>query len=323
MGAIRSMQKHKTLIIGWPVQPKQEWLAQYDNNIDTDRIYKEKVTWNEKKLKDLSFHLPKCLQLCKCVRPSTYYGAWKEHVADYDTIILIDEIRGRDVFEYILQQNPKCNLCVFIDSPVREGSKKEPFLYKDLPVKFFTCDRKIANKYNIDFMPYFYIFSPIAYEEYGKMVVTAPESDVFFVGEEKGDRAKRIAQIKDILAAANLQYDIHLVPQDRRGKKKAAYMAYADVIEHVKRSKAVLELISDGQTGITQRPYEALFLRKKLITTSAEIKHYDFYCEENVFILGERDVQELPRFLNAPLKDVDSEVVAEYTLERWVERFDR
>ncbi len=317
------MQKHKTLIIGWPVQPKQEWLAQYDNNIDTDRIYKEKVTWSEKKLKDLSFHLPKCLQLCKCVRPSTYYGAWKEHVADYDTIILIDEIRGRDVFEYILQQNPKCNLCVFIDSPVREGSKKEPFLYKDLPVKFFTCDRKIANKYNIDFMPYFYIFSPIAYEEYGKMVVTAPESDVFFVGEEKGDRAKRIAQIKDILAAANLQYDIHLVPQDRRGKKKAAYMAYADVIEHVKRSKAVLELISDGQTGITQRPYEALFLRKKLITTSAEIKHYDFYCEENVFILGERDVQELPRFLNAPLKDVDSEVVAEYTLERWVERFDR
>ncbi len=263
------MQKHKTLIIGWPVQPKQEWLAQYDNNIDTDRIYKEKVTWSEKKLKDLSFHLPKCLQLCKCVRPSTYYGAWKEHVADYDTIILIDEIRGRDVFEYILQQNPKCNLCVFIDSPVREGSKKEPFLYKDLPVKFFTCDRKIANKYNIDFMPYFYIFSPIAYEEYGKMVVTAPESDV---------------------------------------------------IEHVKRSKAVLELISDGQTGITQRPYEALFLRKKLITTSAEIKHYDFYCEENVFILGERDVQELPRFLNAPLKDVDSEIVAEYTLERWVER---
>ncbi len=314
------MQKHKTLIIGWPVQPKQEWLAQYDNNIDTDRIYKEKVTWSEKKLKDLSFHLPKCLQLCKCVRPSTYYGAWKEHVADYDTIILIDEIRGRDVFEYILQQNPKCNLCVFIDSPVREGSKKEPFLYKDLPVKFFTCDRKIANKYNIDFMPYFYIFSPIAYEEYGKMVVTAPESDVFFVGEEKGDRAKRIAQIKDILVAANLQYDIHLVPQDRRGKKKSAYMAYADVIEHVKRSKAVLELISDGQTGITQRPYEALFLRKKLITTSAEIKHYDFYCEENVFILGERDVQELPRFLNAPLKDVDSEVVAEYTLERWVER---
>ncbi len=233
---------------------------------------------------------------------------------------MIDEIRGRDVFEYILQQNPKCNLCVFIDSPVREGSKKEPFLYKDLPVKFFTCDRKIANKYNIDFMPYFYIFSPIAYEEYGKMVVTAPESDVFFVGEEKGDRAKRIAQIKDILVAANLQYDIHLVPQDRRGKKKSAYMAYADVIEHVKRSKAVLELISDGQTGITQRPYEALFLRKKLITTSAEIKHYDFYCEENVFILGERDVQELPRFLNAPLKDVDSEIVAEYTLERWVER---
>lgn len=314
------MQKNKTLIIGWPVQPKQAWLAQYDN-IDTDRIYREKVTWSEKKLKDLSFHLPQSLQLCECVKPSTYYGAWKEHVADYDTIILIDEIRGRDVFEYILQQNPKCNLCVFIDSPVREGSEKEPFLYQDLPVKFFTCDRKIANKYNISFMPYFYIFSPCAYAKYDKMVVTAPESDVFFVGEEKGDRAERIAQIKDILAAANLRHDIHLVPQDRRGRKKADYMAYADVIEHVKKNRAILELISDGQTGITQRPYEALFLRKKLITTSAEIKNYDFYCEENVFVLGERDVQELPEFLNTPFKDVGSEIVKKYTLGYWVNSF--
>lgn len=316
------MKKHKTLIIGWPVQPRQAWLAQYAD-ITADRIYKEKVTWGEKKLKDLSFHLPKALQLCQSVTPSSWYGAWREHVAEYDTVILLDEVRGRDVFEYILQHNPGCNLCVFIDSPVREGSKKEPFLYKDLPVRFFTCDRKIANKYNISFMPYFYIFSPYDYAKYGKIGVNEPESDVFFVGEEKGDRAERIAQIKNILDKAQLKHDIHLIPQERHGRKKASYMSYSDVIEHVKQSRAILELISDGQTGITQRPYEALFLRKKLITTSAEIKHYDFYCEENVFVLGERDVQELPQFLHTPLKQVDDEIVAQYTLERWVERFEK
>ena len=128
-------------------------------------------------------------------------------------------------------------------------------------------------------------------------------------------------QIKEILAKAGLTHDIHLVPQNRRGKKKAAYMTYGDVIEHVKQSKSILELISDGQTGITQRPYEALFFKKKLITTSAEIKKYDFYCEQNVFVLGEREVAELPEFLNAPFKEIDKEIVDEYTLKSWVERF--
>ena len=41
-------------------------------------------------------------------------------------------------------------------------------------------------------MPYFYIFSPYdfsAYEEFGQQEV---EHDVFFIGEEKGDRKQKI-----------------------------------------------------------------------------------------------------------------------------------
>ncbi len=314
------MMGEKTLVIGWPVRPQQSWLAQH-HDVTANRIYDESVRGLRKRLKNLSFHLHKSLQFFSCLQTETYYGDWKQHIADYDTVILIDEIRGRDVFEYILRKNPRCNLCVFIDSPVREGSPKEPSLYKDLPVRFFTCDRKIAEKYGIMFMPYFYIFSLYDYEDYETMTSSTPETDVFFVGEEKGDRAERIRQIRDVLDKAHLRCDFHLIPQKRRGKKKATYMAYSDVIDHVKKSKAILELISDGQTGITQRPYEALMLKKKLITTSAEIKNYDFYCKENIFILGERDEKELPSFLETPFKKFDSDIVRAYTLERWLERF--
>lgn len=320
MGVEGMINNNKTLILGWPVKPPQKWLQRYPD-IEVARIYRENVNWCEKKFKDLSFHMPKSMQVCDCIKPSTWYGDWKERIKGFDTVILIDEIRGRDVFEYILEKNPQCNLNVFIDSPIKEGSKKEPFLYKDLPVRFFTCDRRIAERYHIEFAPYFYIFSPYDFGEYLNNCWLENNNDVFFVGEEKGDRAQRIAQIKEILAKAGLTHDIHLVPQNRRGKKKAAYMTYGDVIEHVKQSKAILELISDGQTGITQRPYEALFFKKKLITTSSEIKNYDFYCEQNVFVLGEREVAELPEFLNAPFKEIDKEIVDEYTLKSWVERF--
>ena len=131
-----------------------------------------------------------------------------------------------------------------------------------------------------------------------------------------------------MLDEACLTHDLRLVPQNRhkkellgKKKKQQAYMSYNEVIEHVQRSKAVLELISDGQTGITQRPYEALFFKKKLITTSSEVKSYDFYCDENIFVLGERDLQELPDFLNAPFKELDARISKKYTFANWLEGF--
>ena len=147
--------------------------------------------------------------------------------------------------------------------------------------------------------------------------------DVFFVGEEKGDRAERITEIKQALDTAGLTYEIHLIPQKRHGRSgaKASYLPYDEVIERIKSSRAILELISDGQTGITQRPYEALFFKKKLITTSREIMNYDFYHPENVFILGERPVEELPAFLQSPTAPVAPEIIEQYTITHWLKQF--
>lgn len=318
---------HKILVIGWPVRPAQAWTKNYPY-VDVERIYREDVTKLEKKQKDLSFHTPKWLQLCDAVTPSTWYGDWKQKIKEYDTVILIDEVRGGDVFEYILENNPSCNLCAFYDSPVQVASPKEPSLYKNLPVRFFTCDRKIAKTYNIFFMPYFYIFSPFDFTEFRSLACNPIEHDVFFIGEEKGDRKQRIEEIKSVLDKARLTHDLRLVPQNRHtkslfGKKneQQAYMSYSEVIEHVQRSKAVLEIISDGQTGITQRPYEALFFKKKLITTSPEVKNYDFYCEKNIFVLGERDLQELPQFLNTPFCELDVGITEKYTFASWLKGF--
>ena len=100
-------------------------------------------------------------------------------------------------------------------------------------------------------------------------------------------------------------------------------MPYAVVQERVRTSRAILELISDGQTGLTQRSFEALFLRKKLITTSSEVNSYDFYHPQNVFILGERPLEELPGFLHSPFHPIAPEIVKQYTLAGWLQHFSR
>ena len=238
-------------------------------------------------------------------------------------MILINEIRGRDIFEYILDKNPKCQICVFYDSPIVPGEKRDPSLYQDLPLHFFTCDRKIASQYNITFIPYFYIFSPYSFDSYDKNTTYDIKTDVFFVGEEKGDRAEQIARITAVLDKAGLKHDLRLIPQNRPSSlaAKNSYIPYDTVIEIIKSSRAILELISDGQTGLTQRPYESLFFKKKLITTSSEITKYDFYRPENVFLLNEQPIEELPEFLETPFVTVPKEISAQYDFPHWLERF--
>ncbi len=316
----------RTLVLGWPMQPAQNWLSNYPM-LTAARIYRENLPRSQKRLKDISFHVPKALQFCSSITPKTWYGEWKYHIKEYDTIILIDEVRGGDVFEYILEQNPDCNLCVFYDSPIRPGTAKEPARYRDLPVRFYTCDRKIAARYGITFTPYFYIFSPYDYPCYKETHPSEVRRDIFFIGEEKGDRRERIVEIVSVLDQAGLTHELRLVPQNRhrsflrRGHSGAGYMPYSEVQERIRTSRAVLELISDGQTGITQRPFEALFLHKKLITTSAEVRSYDFYRPENIFILNERPIGELAEFLQSPYLPVEPEIIRRYTLTGWLENF--
>ena len=51
-----------------------------------------------------------------------------------------------------------------------------------------------------------------------------------------------------------------------------------------KESKCILDSAQDGQLGLTIRIFEALGAKKKIITTNEDIKNYDFYREENIYV---------------------------------------
>lgn len=319
----------RTLILGWPVWPAQSWLANYPD-VTAARIYQEGLPHGAKRWMNASFHMPARLQVTDKLRPQHWYGDWSEDIRSYELVILIDEIRGRDIFEFILERNPRCKLVVFYDHAVEPGSRRDPRRYHDLPIYFCTCDRKVAATYHIDFQPYFYIFSPYDFSAYATMKFPK-EQGVFFLGEEKGDRIERLAAIREMFESSGIPCDLHLV-RKRHGKRytKAQraqacdYMPYAEAVEHIKSCRAILELVSDGQTGITQRPYEALFFRKKLITTSEEVCRYDFCRSGNVFVL-EDDLsntggqhRQLLDFLQKPATSFDGR--ERYSLEAWIRR---
>lgn len=65
----------------------------------------------------------------------------------------------------------------------------------------------------------------------------------------------------------------------------------------------------------------SFFYKKKLITNCAAVKEYDFYCPENIFILGIDKEDELKKFLDIPYKNVNVNI-SKYLFSGWIRNFE-
>ena len=316
------IQNKRILILNWQAPTRQQWLDNYPH-IMTAKIYRENMTKIERMCMRLSLHLPDNMRMLSVLNPCYFYGEWAKHISDYDEVIIIDELRGHDIFEFIWASNPKCRIAIFYDAPIKENSLRDPRRYEDLPLRFFTSDPVVADKYSIQFQPYFYIFAP------DKEISPAKEqTDIFFLGEEKGDRENILRELAEKLDMLGIKHDFRLVGLRRRGlfrhgeRTHNPYMPYDEMLSHVQATKAILELVAAGQVGVTQRVFEAIYFSKKLITNNIDIKRYDFYNPENIFILGEDSIDKLPKFLETPYKYPPPHVHVgkkQYSFESWLQ----
>ena len=64
-----------------------------------------------------------------------------------------------------------------------------------------------------------------------------------------------------------------------------------------------------------------MFLERKLITNNTDIKNYDFYNHDNIFILGEDNINEIKEFINKPYKKIDQDIIDYYDFDQWLNRF--
>ena len=55
------------------------------------------------------------------------------------------------------------------------------------------------------------------------------------------------------------------------------------VIDHVRKCAAVLDLVKEGQVGITVRTLEDVFYKKKVITNNIAVRNTDLYRFGNIY----------------------------------------
>ncbi len=88
---------------------------------------------------------------------------------------------------------------------------------------------------------------------------------------------------------------------------------------YYKKGRVILDLIRDHQDGLSFRIFEAMALKKKVITNNKTIKDYDLYDANNILIL-EDDLSNLTTdFFESEYRELPREIYKKYTLTHWVD----
>ena len=154
--------------------------------------------------------------------------------------------------------------------------------------KIYTYDLDESERYGFE---YFFAISDLS-----NLIEKSEESkktDVFYCGSLKAEwrkgRFDEIDKVYKYLTNNAVNCDFHLIfgkkmelPDVEFASRKR--MTYLEMIKHTIDSKAILEIVSDGKNGITERFYDALMYNKRLITNNKDIKRHPFFDSRYMLI---------------------------------------
>ena len=208
---------------------------------------------------------------------------------------------------------PKAQKYLWYWNPLKKDYKKhttkqiEKTLKKvqSLGFKIETFDKSDALNYRIDFRNQFY--------RYSNQIIESKEYkyDFYFLGYPK-DREEEIITIENQLKKLGFRVCFLIV------KNKQEEITYVENIKNILVSKCIVDINQKGQSGITLRPLEALFLGRKLLTNNKEILYSDFYNSNNIFVWGESELNLLPDFVTKEMENVSNEVYNKYEINNWL-----
>ena len=137
--------------------------------------------------------------------------------------------------------------------------------------------------------------------------------DYYFLGYDKNRKATILTIINSLnILGQKGQYFIL--------NSKDEQISYHDNIRNVMRSRIIIEVVQEGQHGITLRALEALVYGKKLITNCHDIKQYDFYRPENILIWGDEN-DRLKQFIQSDAIPPNPNLIEKYSVETWLSSY--
>lgn len=307
------MQNRKLLIIYSQNSPAAEFVLQ---GVDIDNVGILKVQTKKSLFNKLLYFIFYKLKLFKLSAYFRFESNFRKQISEQNEKILFWDCCDLFLYKLLLKECQQCtNKSIFFWNPL--GFHKSERVPVDMMLAWLRS-------HNIALST----FDPDDSKKYGlalycnvnrKVDVANAENDCdfYFVGLPKG-REKELNKIKITLESKGYKTKF-IIP-----KNKNEYISQMQNIQFSAKTKCIVDLVSVkyGQSGLTLRPFDALFLKKKLLSNCKSLTKYDFFHKNNIFIFSDEITgDEIEKFMGLPYKEIDKSIVGKYEINNWLKKY--
>jgi hypothetical protein len=248
--------------------------------------------------------------------------------ADYDLIFVVNgQTLSSKVLAHLKARYPRAQFVLYMWDSVRNRASALGHLrWFD---RVFTFDRQDSLNHPMQLRPLFF----------SKGFETADSEgasyEVSFIGTAHTDRARVVAAIDASLPTSAKRfwylylqapwvfYLRKLISANFRSARKEQFrftpLDKAEVQRVLAGSRVILDIEHPQQIGLTMRTLETFGAAKKLATTNAEIRLYEFYNPANICVLDRHAARIPAAFLSAPYEHPSAELYHKYSLAGWMD----
>ena len=201
-----------------------------------------------------------------------------------------------------------------------DGMNRFPEAKKTIPFfdRFFVFDKEDIINSDLSFTTNFY------FDCFEQLMQTTPVYDVYFIGSYD-NKIYDLINICEVLEKKGLKLNIFLATSKKRHLRKFKYIkflkksvTYIENLELLAQSRIIIDLAhKDIHNGLSFRIFESIGYEKKLITTNKMVKDFDFYNEDNIFLL-DNNYDKLHDFINCKYHKIDEKIKQKYSFSNWI-----
>lgn len=244
---------------------------------------------------------------------------WELDCIGYKTVVLFDTYAHYSEYAHKIERtvSEDTRLILYLLNP---AFFSDDYTKLSNRWEIWTFAKVDSEKYGFRYGGTFY--NPHLLKLTGKENRESKQTDVLFVGTDKG-RKIYVNELENILTNECIKCDFRIVDNFKSlfytGYSRE--VSYLDLCKLICNSKVILDVVQEGQYGLTLRIMEAILFGKKVITTNKYLaKDEDFSSNENIYILDKYNFRGLKSFILKPVIPYSENLKQKYSFYSWMER---
>jgi hypothetical protein len=249
--------------------------------------------------------------------------------SDYDLILVVNgQTLSRHTLRRLRAAYPSAQFVLYMWDSVANRAHVRDNLY--MFDRAYTFDPHDAARYHLRLRPLFYGHGFNATQS----LTTSTRFQISFVGTAHTDRFAVVNRLKAGLAEGISAYwylylqapwVVHYYRLTNPSMRRARYEDFnfvplkREMLESVfAESQSILDIEHPNQRGLTMRTFETLGAGKKLVTTNANIRGYDFFSPENICVIDRAAPRVPSHFFESPFAPPSDAIRKRYSISGWL-----